>query len=66
MKITLDILYEYMVADFTDIYFGYIVTGLQILTFAVQSTSYTVTSRKFTMYLNCTVYKAFAHISKDS
>lgn len=28
------------------------------ITFAVQSTSYNVTSRKFTMYLNCTVYKA--------
>ena len=55
-----------MVADFTDIYFGYIVTGLQILTFAVQSTSYNVTSRKFTMYLNCTSYKALPHISKAS
>lgn len=31
---------------------------LQEITFTVQSTSYNVTSRKFTMYLNCRVYKA--------
>lgn len=37
---------------------------LQKITFAVQSTSYNVTSRKFTMYLNCTVYKALPYISK--
>ena len=36
------------------------------ITFAVQSTSYNVTSRKFTMYLNCTVYKALPYILKAS